>query len=129
YVRSADYRLFWDKLGRGDFIADEFKRIGKGGRPVYIQASYNPVMDDTGTVIKVVKFATDVTDMVNRRLANNEIGREIDGELKGVLAQMDGASHMASGASTASTETSFMVNAVAAAAEELSASVRDIAQN
>jgi len=129
YVRSADYRAFWDKLARGEFVADEFRRIGKGGRAVYIQASYNPVVDDTGTVIKVVKFATDVTAMVNRRLANEQIGREIDGELKGVLAQMDGASHMASGASSASTETSSMVNAVAAAAEELSASVRDIAEN
>ncbi len=129
YVRSAAYRQFWDKLARGEFVADEFKRIGKGGRPVYIQASYNPVMDDTGAVIKVVKFATDVTAAVNRRLSNDQIGREIDGELKGVLAQMDGASHMASGASSASTETSSMVHAVAAAAEELSASVRDIAQN
>ena len=87
YVRSADYRAFWDKLARGEFVADEFRRIGKGGRAVYIQASYNPVVDDTGTVIKVVKFATDVTAMVNRRLANEQIGREIDGELKGEVAR------------------------------------------
>jgi methyl-accepting chemotaxis protein len=129
YVKSADYGRFWDRLGRGEFIADEFKRLGKGGRAVYIQASYNPVIDDTGAVIKVVKFAIDVTDQVNRRLRNDDISHQIDGQLNDVLGQMDDAGHMASGASSASTQTSSMVNAVAAAAEELSASVREIAEN
>ena len=129
YVRSADYGLFWKKLGGGEFIADEFKRLGKGGRAVYIQASYNPIFDDTGAVIKVVKFATDVSEQVNRRMRNDTISHQIDGQLDGVLNQMDDASHMASGASSASSQTSSMVNAVAAAAEELSASVREIAEN
>ncbi len=129
YVASAEYRRFWDRLAGGEFVADEFKRLGKGGRAVYIQASYNPVLDDTGAVIKVVKFATDVTEQVNRRLRNDDISHTIDGQLNGVLDQMNDAGHMASGASSASTQTSSMVNSVAAAAEELSSSVREIAQN
>jgi methyl-accepting chemotaxis protein len=64
YVSSDEYRRFWKKLADGEFQADEFKRIGKGGKPVYIQASYNPIFDMNGKVFKVVKFATDVSERV-----------------------------------------------------------------
>jgi methyl-accepting chemotaxis protein len=65
HARSDDYRAFWAKLRSGQFVADEFKRIGKGGKEVWIQASYNPIFGLNGSVIKVVKFATDVTSRVN----------------------------------------------------------------
>jgi methyl-accepting chemotaxis protein len=58
---NAAYREFWAKLKRGEYQAAEYKRIGKGGREVWIQASYNPILDGSGKVVKVVKFATDVT--------------------------------------------------------------------
>ena len=61
YVRSADYKAFWAKLDRGEFDAREYKRIGKGGREVWIQASYNPVLNSKGKVLKVVKVAMDIT--------------------------------------------------------------------
>ncbi len=61
YRATPEYRLFWEKLGRGEFDAGEYKRIGKGGREVWIQASYNPVMDMDGKPCKVVKYATDIT--------------------------------------------------------------------
>lgn len=63
-VGSREYRQFWDRLKTGEFIADEFERIGKNGRIVHIQASYNPIFDATGRVMKIVKFATDVTARV-----------------------------------------------------------------
>ena len=56
-----EYRAFWAALGRGEFQAAEFRRIGKDGREVWIQASYNPVLDPAGKPLKVVKFATDIT--------------------------------------------------------------------
>ncbi|MDD3019713.1 MAG: PAS domain-containing methyl-accepting chemotaxis protein [Alphaproteobacteria bacterium] len=59
---SPEYKKFWDDLRAGKFQAAQFKRIGKGGKEVWIEASYNPVFDDKGRVYKVVKFATDVTD-------------------------------------------------------------------
>ncbi|MBX4925911.1 methyl-accepting chemotaxis protein [Rhizobium binae] len=65
YANSDDYRRFWARLSAGEFVADEFLRIGKGGKKVYIQASYNPIFDMNGRVFKVVKFATDVTARVN----------------------------------------------------------------
>jgi methyl-accepting chemotaxis protein len=62
YRQSAEYRLFWEKLGRGEFDAGEYKRIGKGGKEIWIQASYNPIFDRNGKAYKVVKYATDVTE-------------------------------------------------------------------
>ena len=58
---SADYKTFWAQLNRGEPQAAEFKRIAKGGREVWIEASYNPVLDDAGKPVKVVKIATDIT--------------------------------------------------------------------
>jgi methyl-accepting chemotaxis protein len=71
-VQSAEYREFWAKLQRGEFIADDFKRITKGGQEVWIRAAYNPICDAKGKVVKVVKFATDITGAV---LAHNETVR------------------------------------------------------
>ena len=65
YVGSNDYQNFWARLSAGEFVADEFLRIGKGGKKVHIQASYNPILDMNGNVFKVVKFATDVTARVD----------------------------------------------------------------
>jgi len=61
YVQTAAYRQFWDKLGRGDFDRGEYRRLGRGGREVWINASYNPVIGEDGRPYKVIKFATDVT--------------------------------------------------------------------
>ncbi|MFT3940323.1 methyl-accepting chemotaxis protein [Rhodopseudomonas sp.] len=61
FAKSAEYGRFWDKLRVGEYISSEFKRIGKNGREVWIQASYNPVFDEKGRVFKIVKIATDVT--------------------------------------------------------------------
>jgi methyl-accepting chemotaxis protein len=58
---SAEYREFWAKLKRGEFQAAEFKRLAKGGREIWIEASYNPIFDRNGKPYKVVKFATDIT--------------------------------------------------------------------
>jgi methyl-accepting chemotaxis protein len=62
YRSSADYRLFWAKLGSGQYDAGQYKRIGKGGKEVWIQASYNPVLNSAGVPVKVIKFATDITE-------------------------------------------------------------------
>ena len=58
---GESYRRFWQRLGNGEFDAGQYRRIGKGGKEVWIQASYNPILDAKGTPYKVVKFATDIT--------------------------------------------------------------------
>jgi len=61
YAKSPEYKQFWERLRAGEYVAAEFQRFGKGGREVWIQASYNPVLDARGKPVKVIKFATDIT--------------------------------------------------------------------
>ncbi len=63
---SADYKAFWQKLNRGEYIADRFRRADRNGREVWLEATYNPVHDTEGNLYKVVKFANVVTDQVMR---------------------------------------------------------------
>ena len=86
-VRSPEYTTFWNDLASGTYKSDEFKRIGKSGNEIYIQATYNPITDHEGRVVKVVKFATDITGRVNavhqlgeglKRLADCNIRITID---------------------------------------------------
>ncbi len=90
------YRAFWAALKRGEFQSGEYQRVGKGGRPVFIQASYNPIRDLNGVPFKVVKYASDTTAQVIARKRSEKV-RD-------------------------------MMDSVAAGAEELSASVREISQ-
>ena len=101
FVEPADrdgavYRAFWAALNRGEFQAGEFKRVGKSGKEVWIQASYNPILDLNGKPFKVVKYASDVTKAVLVRMGNERV--------RG------------------------MMETVAAGAEELNASVREISE-
>ncbi|HPF39994.1 MAG TPA: methyl-accepting chemotaxis protein [Phycisphaerae bacterium] len=75
YAKSPDYKAFWKKLGAGEFVADEFKRITKDGGEIWIQASYNPIFDENGDPFKVVKYATDVTE---QKLRNADFEGQID---------------------------------------------------
>jgi len=75
YSESADYENFWKRLRSGKTDTGEFKRLGKGGREIWIQSSYNPVLDEDGEPVKVVKFATDVTA---RKLQNAEYTGKVE---------------------------------------------------
>jgi len=76
YRQSPEYKESWAKLNRGEFLSAEFKRIGKGGKEVWIQASFNPIFDPTGKPFKVVELAVDVTDQkmaLNAMLADTAL--------------------------------------------------------
>jgi methyl-accepting chemotaxis protein len=75
YAKSLEYKEFWNKLNHGEFDAGEYKRFGKEGKEVWINASYNPIFDMDGKVFKVVKFATDVTQ---NKLHNAEYEGKVD---------------------------------------------------
>lgn len=126
YARSADYAEFWASLRRGEFKSAEFRRFAKGGREIWIQATYNPIFDAAGRPFKVVKYATDVTAQVRKRLETDRLGVRINADLEEVSAALAASARRAAGAVEASSETAQTVQAVAAAAEELSASVREI---
>ncbi len=84
YAGSNEYRAFWERLNRGEFDAGEYKRLGKGGREIWIEASYNPVMDANGKPFKVVKFATDITAK-KTRLAEFEAQISAIGQSMGTI--------------------------------------------
>lgn len=69
YRASPEYRMFWEKLRRGDFDANQYCRVTKGGKEVWIQATYNPVRDRDGKLCKVVKLATDITEQKVAQIA------------------------------------------------------------
>jgi methyl-accepting chemotaxis protein len=98
YAVSQEYQEFWQKLRSGEFHSGIYSRLGKDGREVFIQATYSPIMDMNGRPFKVVKYASDITENVRARQAAVE----------------------------AAQQTSSNVQTVAAAAEEMSASVSEI---
>ena len=86
YAESPEYARFWQKLGRGEYEADEFKRISKDGAEIWLQASYNPIFDIEGRPLKVVKFASDITVEVQKRsLAMLEMSTPVTKIWDGVL--------------------------------------------
>ena len=86
YAESDDYRQFWQRLSNGDYESGEYKRVNREGVEVWLQASYNPIFDEDGRLLKVVKFALDITDEVqNRSLAMLEMSTPVAKIWEGVL--------------------------------------------
>jgi len=126
---SVEYRQFWESLRRGEFQAAQFRRVGKNGREVWLEASYNPVLDANGRPCKVVKFATDLS---GRKAQNAALAQDFESGVKTMVGQVSdsaGEMQMTAQSLTASAgETSQQVSTVAAATEELSASASEIAR-
>ncbi len=125
FAKSAEYADFWKRLRAGEYQQAQYKRIGKGGREVWIEASYNPILDADGKPVKVVKFATDITAQM-ALLANLKV--LIDKNFAEVETAIQRTAHQSSDASLAAEETASNVQTVAAAAEELAASVSEISR-
>ena len=90
YAASSEYQQFWQHLGDGEFHSGEFKRRAKGGRDIWIAASYNPVLGPDGKPVKVIKFATDITaqkiaaaEFKGKRDAVNRVQAIIEFDLHG----------------------------------------------
>jgi len=64
--KSKEYKTFWKSLKNGDFSSGEFERVSKSGKRVWLQASYNPIVDNSGNVYKIMKIATDITERVEQ---------------------------------------------------------------
>jgi methyl-accepting chemotaxis protein len=120
---SAEYAQFWDRLRRGEFQAAQFRRIARGGREVWIEASYNPILDASGKPYKVIKYATDITKQVELLGHLKTLIDQNFGEIGQALGQSSGQS---GAAMEAASETSSNVQAVAAAAEQLASSTLEI---
>ena len=143
YRQSPEYREFWAKLGRGEYQVGEYRRVGKGGREVWIQGAYNPILDLNGRPFKVVKYATDVTDQVKMRGALQTLLKQVTQsatvlasaaqELTSVSQQMAATAEetatQANVASAAAEQVSKNVTTVSTGTEEMGASIREIAKS
>lgn len=123
---KPEYAQFWEALNRGEYQAAEYKRLGKGGKEIWIQASYNPILNGSGKVVKVVKFATEITQQVQDRIRRADATQSIDAGITEVTDAVSQANSQAAEAASAATLTSENVQSVAAAVEELAASIEEI---
>jgi methyl-accepting chemotaxis protein len=131
YARSDEYRMFWKRLNDGQYDAGEYKRIGKAGREVWIQAAYNPILDLNGKPFKVVKYATDVSERkfanlaissVIDSLSNGDLTATMTGEYQGEFASLRDQLNASMG--TLGT----MVTQIGQAADTINSGARDIAE-
>jgi methyl-accepting chemotaxis protein len=126
YDRSSEYKEFWDKLRKGEVQAAQFKRLGKKGKEVWLEAAYNPIFDQNGKPERVVKFATNITEQVQLLIDLKAMIDTNFGEIDENIGSLDMAA--ASGASAAA-QSSSSVQTVASSAEELSASIAEISRS
>ncbi len=143
YRQGPEYRDFWGRLGRGEYQTGEYLRLGKGGREVYIQGSYSPMLDHTGKPFRVVKFATEVTAQVRLRRDLEALVRKVaenaqtvasaSEELTSVSQQMASSAEetraQASTVAAGADQTSKSAQKVSRSVEDLSASIREIAKS
>jgi methyl-accepting chemotaxis protein len=136
HAASAEYRQFWADLAAGRQRTGRFRRVGKGGQEVWIQGTYFPILDYAGRPIKVVKYATDITQLKHIESALNGTVQSLASaaqELTAVSQQMASNSEetasQASVVSAAAEQVSRNVGTVASAAEEMGASIKEIAKN
>jgi len=81
YSKSDDYKKFWETLASGQYYEGEFERRKVDGSPIYLQATYNPIFDESGTITKVMKIATDITETVISKNKINELSKTLQIEL------------------------------------------------
>ena len=134
--RGAAYKEFWTNLNKGEYQQGEFRRVAKGGREVWLQASYNPILDLNGKPFKVVKYATDVSV----RVKTAQDVAKISETLASASAQLTSTSqHMSANAEETSAQASLVsasaqqvganLQTVATGSEEMGASIKEIAKN
>ena len=125
---SSEYREFWEKLNRGDYLSGEYRRIGKNGNDIWIQGSYNPILDTDGKPFKVVKFATDVTQRVELQDKTRELIAQVvesaNQFAEGSQAIAANSANMSDGAQSQAAS----VEQITASVDELMASVRVISE-
>lgn len=91
YARSTEYQDFWRRLKSGQFESGTFERVAADGRPIWLEASYNPVKDECGNVVKVIKYALDVTAKVQRESETKGLLQALDRAMGIIEFELDGS--------------------------------------
>jgi len=129
YRLSPEYKLFWQRLAQGEYQTGEFKRVTKAGKDIWIQASYNPILDTQGKAYKVVKYASDITSQVEMRQNLQAVIKQVIESAaqftEGARVIAESSQSLASGAQTQSSS----VEEMSAAVEELARSIEAVRDN
>lgn len=125
---STKYSQFWSDLRGGQFFNQEFCRKNKAGEDIWIYGSYNPITNEDGQVVRVIKFASDITAEVNQRTQRETALTQINDEIAGIAASATQSANSATGMAQTSEETGSAVQSIAAGIEELAASSSEIAE-
>ena len=91
HASSPEYREFWNRLNRGEAVISDFRRLGKGGKEIWIRASYSPIPDLNGKLVKVVKFASDITAVKNAEFQTQKDADELRSKVDSMLSVVDAA--------------------------------------
>lgn len=124
---GADYKRFWSELGAGKFQSGEFRRVTKSGRDIWIQATYNPILDAGGRLYKVVKFASDITEQVLARQRSQQIVERVRSVSQQLSGASDNLSAMATQIARDADDSSARVRNVAAACEQVARNNQTVA--
>ncbi|MFE1600491.1 methyl-accepting chemotaxis protein [Methylobacterium sp. ID0610] len=120
------YREFWTRLARGEHQAGEYRRLGKGGREIWLQAVYSPVLDAAGRPAKIVKYATDTTAAVRQRREREQALAAIEARLSQIDATMGNVAAQVSDTAEAADATAATVQSAAAGTQDFAASLDDL---
>lgn len=117
--RSDDYDAFWRQLGRAAFHSGEFRRVGKDGRDIFIQATYNPIVDRDGRPLKIVKVASDITAQIGDRQRRRDVQEAVGRDLNGIADATSSVARQANSASTMADAVLGEVKTVVGAADKV----------
>ncbi|MCB0337564.1 MAG: PAS domain-containing methyl-accepting chemotaxis protein, partial [Bdellovibrionales bacterium] len=140
YAQSLEYKHFWEKLNRGEHDTGEYKRLGKGGKEVWIQASYNPIMDLDGKPFKIVKYASDLTaakaqsakliaELTDTSQSLGAASEELSYISQELVSNASQTSSQSETAVTVSNQINANIETTAAGADEMDSSAREISRN
>ena len=123
YASSAAYKTFWNDLNRGQFMSGQFQRFDKRGKPLWLEATYNPVFDVDGQLYKVIKFATNITERVQREGESIRMASRISADTQ---ASVNDGTRVIDGAQQEIRHIAAQVSSASGQLDELQAQVADI---
>ena len=129
YRQGAEYKELWAKLARGEYHLGEHRRLGKGGREVWIQGSYNPIFGHDGRPLRVVKYATDVTAQVRLRKDLEAVMRNVTENAQTLASASEELTSVSQQMASSAEETRAQANTVAAAGEQMSKNAQTVSKN
>jgi methyl-accepting chemotaxis protein len=129
YRQSSEYREFWARLRQGEYCAGEYRRLGKGGREVWIQGSYSPILDHNGRPIRVIKYASEVTAQVRMRKSLEALVHKVTENAQALASASEELTSVSQQMASSAEETRAQASVVASAGEQMSKNALSVSKS